>query len=210
MAKLLFLEGPIQVGKSTLLRKFLAPYKDQIGGFSSQRLTDNKGDTVAFRIVSAQDFRLAIALEEVINLENPSEEELQNSGVFRMIPKDSESKNYHNVFENTGLDYLKNISNKKLILLDEIGGIELKNDAFKSALYKVLEGDMPCIGVIKSHKKSVHLDAESPKKTTVADLNLQLRKFILNSCNGEILSFDRDNNHIKSTVEKFISGAIFN
>ena len=54
MYRHLFLEGPIQKGKSTLLRELLAPYMNEVGGFTSQRLLDSEGETVAFRIGSAR------------------------------------------------------------------------------------------------------------------------------------------------------------
>ena len=50
MYRHLFLEGPIQTGKSTLLRRLLAPYKDQIGGFASQRMLNDDGRTIGYRI----------------------------------------------------------------------------------------------------------------------------------------------------------------
>lgn len=207
MAKHLFLEGPIQIGKSTLLRQLLTPYASQIAGFSSQRLTDISGDTIAFRIVPAQDFRLTMPYEEAVNSDEFMPEVLQNSGVFRAIPKDGKRENYYEVFENIGLELLSNVSNKRLILLDEIGGIELKNEPFQNKLYDILNGDIPCIGVIKSHKKALHLADDTTKTNTVGNLNLQLRDYILNSCDGEILTFDRDDNSTKSAVEKFISDA---
>ena len=207
MAKHLFLEGPIQIGKSTLLRHLLAPYASQIAGFSSQRLTDIGGDTIAFRIVDAQDFRLTMPYEEAIKSNESMPETLQNSGVFRVIPKGGKSENYHDVFENIGLKLLDNFSNKRLILLDEIGGIELKSEPFRNALYDILSGDIPCIGVIKSHKKATHLTDGRPKTNAMSDLNLQLRDYVLNSCDGEILSFNREDSSIKSAVEKFISDA---
>ena len=108
MAKHLFLEGPIQIGKSTFLRQFLAPYASQIAGFSSQRLTDIGGDTIAFRIVDAQDFRLTMPYEDAIKSNESMPEALQNSGVFRVIPKGGKSENYYDVFENIGLKFLDN------------------------------------------------------------------------------------------------------
>lgn len=207
MAKHLFLEGPIQIGKSTLLRQLLAPYASQIAGFSSQRLTDFSGDTIAFRIVSAQDFRLTMPYEEAVKSDEFMPDVLQNYGVFRVIPKGGKSENFYDVFENIGLKFLGDASNKRLILLDEIGGVELKNEPFRNALYDILNGDIPCIGVIKSHKKATHLADDTPKTNIVGDLNLQLRDHVLNSCNGEILTFDRDDSSIKSAVEKLISDA---
>ena len=56
--KQIFLQGPIQTGKSTLLRRCLLPYRHLLGGFSSQRLLNREGDLMGFRITSARDFAL--------------------------------------------------------------------------------------------------------------------------------------------------------
>jgi guanylate kinase len=48
MYKHLFLEADSGAGKSTLIRKIIAPYIDKIGGFTSQRLQNENGETIAF------------------------------------------------------------------------------------------------------------------------------------------------------------------
>ena len=64
MYKHLFLEADSGAGKSTLIRKIIAPYIDEIGGFTSQRLQNEHDETIAFRIVPAQDLRLAVPYED--------------------------------------------------------------------------------------------------------------------------------------------------
>ena len=53
----LFIEGPIQTGKSTLIRKVLreafGPSLDGVAGFTSQRLTDAGGQLLGFRLAPA-------------------------------------------------------------------------------------------------------------------------------------------------------------
>ena len=50
MKNVLFLEGPIQTGKSTLIREILGEHLQECGGFTSQRLVDSTGETRGFRI----------------------------------------------------------------------------------------------------------------------------------------------------------------
>lgn len=101
MYRHLFLEGPIQKGKSTLLRELLAPYMNEVGGFTSQRLLDSEGETVAFRIGSARSTPLTAPYHE------------NYSGVFRVITKRGRSLKYPEVFENEGVRYLTDNQGKK-------------------------------------------------------------------------------------------------
>ena len=50
MNRLFFIEGPIQTGKSTLIRDVLGAHLAACGGFTSQRLIDAAGNTRGFRI----------------------------------------------------------------------------------------------------------------------------------------------------------------
>ena len=51
--KILMLEGPIQTGKSTLIRTMLGDHLPKCGGFTSQRLIDASGRTKGFRLCPA-------------------------------------------------------------------------------------------------------------------------------------------------------------
>ena len=56
MAKHLFLEGPIQSGKSTLIKNCLREFGGTPGGFSCKRYLDESGSIRAFGLVSPTDF----------------------------------------------------------------------------------------------------------------------------------------------------------
>lgn len=62
MSKILFLEGPIQTGKSTLIREVLGSHLQECGGFASQRLVDASGQTRGFRIGPASTTDLTAPL----------------------------------------------------------------------------------------------------------------------------------------------------
>ncbi len=62
MSKILFLEGPIQTGKSTLIREVLGSHLQECGGFASQRLVDASGQTKGFRIGPASTTDLTAPL----------------------------------------------------------------------------------------------------------------------------------------------------
>ena len=53
------------------------------------------------------------------------------------------------VFEDLGIALLNQAKNHDFVILDEIGGFEVLSDSFMEALMKLLESDIPCIGVMK-------------------------------------------------------------
>ena len=196
MYRHLFLEGPIQTGKSTLLRRLLAPYKDQIGGFASQRMLNDDGRTIGYRIGPAESTPLTIPFIEGCEL----------PGIFRIIHEDGTSEKFPEIFDSYGIRLLDAAREKKLILLDEIGGAELLNTKFRETLYDVLPGDIPCIGVIKLKSKASFMSKTAGYSNTVIEYNLQLRDKLITEYGGRILSFKRDDADLKKETEDFICG----
>lgn len=192
MYRHLFLEADSGAGKSTLIRKIIAPYINDIGGFTSQRLQNEKNKTIAFRIVPARDLRLAVPFEDT------------PESIFRIIPENGQSSNYLNVFENEGIRILENAENAKLILLDEIGGVELKNEVFCKRLHELLAGDVPCIGVIKQNHKAAKMSCIAGKTSVTVQYNSQLRDKMINEYNCKILQFERNNLEIEAEVRSFV------
>lgn len=192
MYRHLFLEADSGAGKSTLIRKIIGPYINEVGGFTSQRLQNEKDETIAFRIVPAHDLRLAVPYENT------------PESIFRIITENVQGLNKPEVFESEGLKYLTDNNNKKLILLDEIGGIELRNDAFREKLHEVLEGDIPCIGVIKQNHKAAKMSCRDGKTPVTVLYNMELREKMFNEYNCKILPFQRNNQEVENEVNNFI------
>lgn len=179
-----FLEGPIQIGKSTLIRRLLSQFmKDHglnpmdIGGFSSQRLLDRRGNTAGFRLAS---------VEEAMSLTRLHSEDLKD--IFLDFTGPSIRKTPE-VFSNMGLKYLQDRGGKKLILLDEIGGMELLVPEFRDELYRVLEGDIPCLGVLKLGDSNRNMCRVAGIENRCTDYNGILRQDILNRFKGNIIHF---------------------
>ena len=193
MYKHLFLEADSGAGKSTLIRKIIAPYIDEIGGFTSQRLQNENNETIAFRIVPAQDLRLAVPYEDT------------PESIFRIITEDVRGLNKPEIFESEGLKYLTDNDGKKLILLDEIGGIELRNDAFREKLHEVLAGDIPCIGVIKQNQKAARMSCQDGKTPITVQYNTEFREKMESKYNCKILQFQRNDPEVESEVYHFIT-----
>ena len=186
MYKHLFLEADSGAGKSTLIRALIEPYIDFIGGFSSQRLLDENDETIAFRIVPAYDLRLAVPYENTPET------------IFRIISKEYRSQSKPEVFGSSGVTLLNDCREKKLILLDEIGGLELKDQAFVSKLHEILSGDIPCIGVLKQAEKAKHMNE------SIVDHNRLLRKKMFEEFDCKIIEFKRNDPAVTDEVKRFV------
>ena len=151
----LFIEGPIQTGKSTLIRKvlreFFGPSLEGVAGFTSQRLTDADGQLLGFRLAPA-DAALTIVCDPA-----------SADNVFKSFTADGTRVDM-SVFETAGIRYMDEAlkaakaGQAQVILLDEIGGHELASDAFRQKLYQLLDSEFPCVGVIKSPANTKRMD----------------------------------------------------
>lgn len=198
MCRHLFLEGPIQEGKSTLLREVLKPYMAHTGGFASQRLIAPDGTTQAYRIGPASETALTAPFD--INVPGGS------NGIFRINRNERGSDKFPEVFDTDGVRYLTETEGKKVILLDEIGGAEMLSEPFMSALCRLLAGTVPCIGVLKRYENAAFMSKTAGYNDTMASLNNKLRQKIKNEFNGKILYFKRNDDKIKRELEEFLCG----
>lgn len=196
MNKHLFLEGPIQTGKSTLLRRCLAPYRKLLGGFSVQRLLAPDGSVMAYRMTSAGNFCLQqewhASLPGIFLQRTAASPDLATSPAAAdhpapAVPPAMEA--HPEVFAHAGIGFLQDSANHPLMLLDEIGGIELLVPAFRHALFALLASDTPCIGVMKQQKKAVSLRRAAACPAQLDKLHCQLRHHLLKRWNAKILSF---------------------
>lgn len=187
----LFLEGPIRTGKSTLLRECLRPFISQIGGFSSQRLWLH-GVPCGYRLTSAST--LPLNQEYHPNL----------SGIFAWRDGKQSKRDLH-VFETLGLSLLTTSDEISLILLDEIGGLELLVPPFREKLYEILAGKIPCIGVLKSPVKARFMKPPAGYPDDIASLNGELRASLLANGQTRILSYTPERRgQIKSEIQIFL------
>lgn len=151
----LFLEGPIQTGKSTLIRTILqeafGPELKGVAGFTSQRITNADGTLLGFRLAPAEaELSIAADLSEMNN-------------IFKHFTPAGPVVDM-SVFETTGITYLEEslaaakAGNAQIILLDEIGGHEMTSEVFRNKLYELLDSEIPCVGVIKSPDNTRRMD----------------------------------------------------
>ena len=190
MTRLFFIEGPIQTGKSTLIRDVLGEHLAACGGFTSQRLIDSAGDTRGFRIGPAASTPLTAPLAGMrpgpaaVNplLEDSADYDAIPAfaapnllsthlltapngsiypGVFKYFDPAGRVHTDQEVFDILGVQYLLPKRGCPLMLLDEIGGSELLCPLFRQALYKLLDSGIPCLGVLKLADSARHMQKRS-------------------------------------------------
>ena len=120
MKRRLFLTGPIGCGKSTAIAAALGERITQCGGFLTRRYRE---PDLHFR------------------LESPDGQHAETFLDF----SDGTPRLNMDAFSQLGVSLLKG----DILMLDEIGGIELLCPEFSAALEQLLQRDIPVIGVLK-------------------------------------------------------------
>ncbi|MFY9429612.1 MAG: nucleoside-triphosphatase [bacterium] len=141
----LFLQGPRRIGKSTLLRSVLEDIRGEVGGYFVQRLFC-RGEHVGFRLVDVES-REPYALNREIDpgdLEVLDQVIMGKTGAGRW-------QSYPQVFETAGVEILEGArrGGKRIVLLDELGNIELGAPGFQEAVLALLASSKKVLGVLK-------------------------------------------------------------
>lgn len=169
----LFLKGARGIGKSTLLREALLPYQDKLSGFMVQRLFE--GETqIGFRALLLNGYFPPLEAKFEAGME----------GVFILRGQKDIA-----IFEKIIVQIEENTRrrNSHIIVLDEIGGLELGSSLFLSTLLRVLSNGNPCIGVLKSQENLQHTLSALQLEDHYFNLNKMLERVI--ASNGEILDY---------------------
>ena len=216
----LFIEGPIQRGKSTLIRevlkKFYGPELDGstgfacgrgVGGFTVQRMrfpTQGADKRFGFRLMEA-----SAPISAHTCVVTTVESLLDSDGVFKVVGSFGGRTNM-NVFDTKAVALMQQAYDDakagriSIVLLDEIGGHELSCQVFCRKLYELLDSEIPCIGVIKYPDNARRMDP------SIAEANKALHKKITGPSgeHGEILYFDNPETSgeaVRLAMENFIA-----
>lgn len=165
--KKLLLQGKSGIGKSTLIQKIILPYKSQIGGFYVSRLCEEER-CIGFRLNNLQATSNYLLKERVAASFDPVKEE----NVF-LYHKEGLWHYDLQVFEQYAKPYSQEQDHLeiKLMLMDEIGGVELGCEVFRDYLLQLLEVPIPCLGVLKTLERREHVESMTgiQKKEKVQD-----------------------------------------
>ena len=123
MKRRLFLTGTIGCGKSTAILTAVGDKLSSFGGFLTKRIRDEQGHAAAFTLCAPDGSR------EAVFLDCTSGKPVIHWEVFQALAPELMTGN--------------------IVILDEIGGMELLCPEFMAALNALLETDIPILGVLK-------------------------------------------------------------
>lgn len=193
MGKFLFLKGDSGEGKTTLLFECLKPFHRMVGGFYSQRLLNEDGMTMGFRMVPAEEEWIPATVYKKAM-----------TNVFIERTDHGFQKNLQ-IFKTDGLEILRSSAHKELFLLDEIGGIELFVPEFIDKVLSCIDSQVPCIGVLKSHKNFESMRTRIPAEPDPDKILQDLEEELVKRTNGRILTFEREKReHIRTEIIGFL------
>ena len=126
--KHLFLTGPKQIGKSTVLRRLLRDRDAKIGGFRTVRIPLEDGASIHMVAPSETEYTDENRIFS------------RRKGILYIDPSD---------FDRIGCVLLSDINDCDLILMDELGPNEANSEKFRQAVWKVLNGEISVYGVLQ-------------------------------------------------------------
>jgi len=131
MKKNLLITGRPGCGKTTLIKEIIKLYPDKFGGFYTEEIRE-KGKRKGFKVCPLYGKESIFA---DVNYESP----------FKVGKYGVNIKN----FENTGVEAIRRaIGTSKIIVVDEIGKMELFSEKFKRELIKALDSKQKVLATI--------------------------------------------------------------
>lgn len=156
----LFLTGEVGIGKSTILRNVIERINLSIGGYITERKTQ---DYITTFIVKSLYNSMEEHIIANINTINKS----------KKIYKDSFEIAMSSILENS-------LKSRDLIVLDELGFMENDIDIFTSKVYKILDSKKPVFGVLKDFDCQFLNNIRSRDDVIILEVTKESRNTILN------------------------------
>lgn len=129
-----FLTGEIQSGKSTIINRIIEKEPYQVMGFCTRK--DKNGDVYMY--AAGTDFEKARCEENKVG-----------SPVSGVMMGFADRFNELGKKYLTMLDPAPGVTGNPLIIMDEIGRLEKDADGFRDAVIRILDGEIPVLGVLR-------------------------------------------------------------
>jgi nucleoside-triphosphatase len=155
----IFLTGNIQVGKSTIIRKYLSQTGYSADGFITYWKTEKEGIRKLYISPYCPD-------------RWPEEKYM-----LAQIRNDQRilSENIVDTFDTRGSGILDSSGRCDVIVMDELGFIESKAFVFQQAVMMRISGDIPVLGVIKSIRNEFPDRIRNHPKVQVREVTVENR-----------------------------------
>ncbi|MDO5732808.1 MAG: nucleoside-triphosphatase [Eubacteriales bacterium] len=133
-----FIQGPKGIGKSTLIRLCIAHYGDGVGGFFTRRMLRGDGQGHEVRLFRLNPVTGAVDSESVFLFNCPdSPDGREDAGQIRER------------FNRLAPEILTMAGDCELLIMDELGPHEGEALAFQAAVFELLDGTVPILGVLQ-------------------------------------------------------------
>lgn len=193
----LFLEGNIGVGKTSLILDQLRNFSGNVAGFISVRLVNESEETVAFAL---QDVRKAFAsVQHIDQTQIPSKDIfLRGNKSYRTVDL--------SVFSRIE-SFLQDAMQADVVVLDELGGIEMQVERFRQAVYPILQSEIPCVGTFKSCQNYQHMKQHVSMPVHEQEA-LRLRNWMTEQQDTQLLTCNcKNRTEIQQKLECFFNNA---
>lgn len=157
-SNIIFLTGPRQIGKSTVIQKTVSLLQEgglrHLGGFLTYWGAEG-------------DPHLYIAAADPSQRQNPSHlADYQDGHLTR----------HTEAFDRLGAELLSDSQSAQLICMDELGYLEEESPLFQGRVLACLDGDMPVIGVLREGDIPWHDQIKAHPRVTICEVSLSNRE----------------------------------
>jgi nucleoside-triphosphatase THEP1 len=169
MKKNLFISGNPRVGKTTLIKEVCLPYWEKIGGFYTEEFR-KEGERWGFLLKTFSNQEAILAQKKM-----KGQAKLGKYGIDLKA------------LEKVGVEALEEaLAKKEVIVIDEIGQMEIFSDKFREILVKCLNSEKKVLATIRLHsqpftdeiKKFANTEVLYLNKENYPEIKLKTRKWL--------------------------------
>lgn len=161
----LFLTGPIEVGKTHITNGCLAAFTGKLWGFRTYKEEPEgmPGESIVWLSEAAHP---------------------EHRWIAASIRDGGENEFWPEVFETRGVDILRKIGpdTEGMVLMDEIGHIESNAPAFQNEVKRVLDLDIPVLGVLRQDSTPFLDELFADRRLTIVDVTTDNRDALPAHC----------------------------
>lgn len=162
----IFLTGGVQVGKSTIIRRWLQAHPQlRVGGFRTVPGAPGKDGEDTVHIIPA-------AGNAVLTTENRI---MARQGKWPHRRREL----FPQVFDSAGVALLRDSGETDILIMDEIGFTEDDALLFQRAVLEKLEGDVPVLGVVRSLPGVLADAVRAHPKSKIVEVTRENREGVL-------------------------------